>query len=273
MASAHATERPGRAAGAPIAHVAQVDGQRVYCELWGAGGPPLVLLPGGMHTIDTTFGSLLPGLAARHRLVAIELQGHGHTPDSDRPLSLARLADDVAEVVTLAGVDRADVLGFSLGGLVSVELARRHPCLVHRLILASAPTRAAGTGRYRGPSGRAGGEDGGPTASELDELRAAYRAVAPDPNHFEAFETKAGAMVESLSGWSTDQLHEISAKVLILVGDRDLVSVEDAAATRSLLPDAELAVIPGADHHRLLRHEEVVTPILERFLLPWCSDD
>lgn len=103
-----------------------IDGLSVYYEVHGEG-PPLVLLHGGLLSIQSNFGDVLPMLAEDHRVVAIELQGHGRTADSDRPLSLERLADDVAGVLTKLGVGRTDVLGFSLGGLVAVEFARRHP--------------------------------------------------------------------------------------------------------------------------------------------------
>src|SRR5829696_7111238 len=94
---------------------ADFDGLATYYELYGQG-PPLVLLHGGLLAIDVAFGDVLPALAERHRVVASQLQGHGHTADIDRPLSLARLADDVTHVRTEVGIDRTDVIGFSLGG-------------------------------------------------------------------------------------------------------------------------------------------------------------
>lgn len=232
-----------------------VDGQRVYVELYGAG-QPLVLLPGGLHTIGVSYGALLPELARRHRVIAVEPQGHGHTPDTERPLSLSRLADDVAEVLTAIGVGRADVLGFSLGGLITVELALRHPDRVRRIVLASVHTGRDG---YRG----LGPE---PTEAELQEMRAAHRAVAPDPDQVDAFEAKAEALVANLPGWSSAELSQITARVLVLLGDDDLVSIEHADTVRSILPEAQFAVVPAATHSNLLRQADVVAPILARFL-------
>jgi pimeloyl-ACP methyl ester carboxylesterase len=244
---------------------AEVDGLSIYYEVHGEG-PPLVLLHGGLLTIEAGFGDVLPVLAERHQVVAIELQGHGRTADVDRPLSLERLADDVAQVLAATGIDRADVVGFSLGGLVAVELARRHPQRVRRLVLASIPSRPEGFhDDVRLPNARPGV---GRMPSE-DDFRAweeAYRAVAPDPDHFPAFAAKLGAFVNSLPGWSDDELRELQGPTLVLIGDDDFVRVEHAAHMQEVLPDARLAVVPGATHVSLLHETDVVLPILRRFL-------
>jgi pimeloyl-ACP methyl ester carboxylesterase len=104
----------------PQGRYAEVDGLSIYYERHGQGSP-LVLLHGGLQTIDTAFGDVLPALAQTHEAMAIELQGHGHTADRDGPLSLEQLADDVAHVLTDARVDQADIIGFSIGGLAAIE--------------------------------------------------------------------------------------------------------------------------------------------------------
>jgi pimeloyl-ACP methyl ester carboxylesterase len=84
----------------------------MYYEMRG-DGPPLVLLHGGGSGIDTTFGRIIDDLAARHRVIGLEQQGHAHTPDIDRAFSLEQMADDTAEALTQLGVDTADVFGFA----------------------------------------------------------------------------------------------------------------------------------------------------------------
>jgi pimeloyl-ACP methyl ester carboxylesterase len=243
----------------------EVGGLSIYHESHGAG-PPLVLLHGGLLTIELTFGDVLPALAERHQVVAIELQGHGRTADDNRPLSLERLADDVAGVLAEVGVGRADVVGFSLGGLVTVELARRHPERVHRVVLASIHTRPDGVhDELRSPDARPGAGRM-PTEDDFRSFEEAYRAVAPDPDHFSAFEAKLGAFVGGLPGWSDDELRELTGPVLVLLGDDDFVRVEHAAHMQELLPDARLAVVPGATHVGLLHEADLVVPILRRFL-------
>jgi pimeloyl-ACP methyl ester carboxylesterase len=243
----------------------EVDGLSIYYELRGEG-PPLVLLHGGLLTIELAFGDVLPALAERHKVVAIELQGHGRTADIDRPLSLERLADDVAQVLTEVGVDRADVVGFSLGGLVTVELARRHPERVGRLVLASTHTRPDGFhDKIRSPDAQPG-VGRMPTEDDFRAWEEAYRAVAPDPDHFTAIAAKVSAFVGSLQGWSDDELRELTVATLVLIGDNDFVRVEHAARMQEVLPDARLAVVPGATHVGLLHETDLVMPILRRFL-------
>jgi len=243
----------------------EVDGLSIYYELHGEG-PPLVLLHGGLLTIELAFGDVLPALAERHKVVAIELQGHGRTADIDRPLSLERLADDVAHVLTEVGVDRADVVGFSLGGLVTVELARRHPERVRRLVLASTHTRPDGFhDEIRSPDAQPG-VGRMPTEDDFRAWEEAYRAVAPDPDHFSSIAAKVSAFVGSLQGWSDDELRELTVATLVLIGDNDFVRVEHAAHMQEVLPDARLAVVPGATHVSLLHETDLVMPILRRFL-------
>jgi pimeloyl-ACP methyl ester carboxylesterase len=243
----------------------EVDGLSIYYELRGEG-PSLVLLHGGLLTIELAFGDVLPALAERHKVVAIELQGHGRTADIDRPLSLERLADDVAQVLTEVGVDPVDVVGFSLGGLVTVELARRHPERVRRLVLASTHTRPDGFhDEIRSPDAQPG-VGRMPTEDDFRAWEEAYRAVAPDPDHFTAIAAKVSAFVGSLQGWSDDELRELTVATLVLIGDNDFVRVEHAARMQEVLPDARLAVVPGATHVSLLHETDLVMPILRRFL-------
>src|SRR5262249_59016054 len=94
---------------------ADVNGLQLYYEEHGEG-PPLVLLHGGLMTIELNFGVALPALAGHHRVIAVELQGHGRTADVDRPPTFPDFAADVIALLDHLGVERADVAGFSIGG-------------------------------------------------------------------------------------------------------------------------------------------------------------
>lgn len=105
-----------------------------------------------------------------------------------------------------------------------------------------------------------------PTTDDFRAFEEAYRAVAPDPDHFPTFAAKLGAFVGSLPGWSDDELRELTVPTLVLIGDNDFVRVEHAAHMQEVVPDAQLAVIPGATHVALFHETDLVMPILHRFL-------
>ncbi len=110
---------------------APVNGLEMYYEIHGAG-QPLVLLHGALSATGTSFGKLLPALAATRRVIAVEQQAHGHTADIDRPLSYEQMADDTAAALRHLGIERADVFGYDDGGNVALGLAIRHPAMVDR---------------------------------------------------------------------------------------------------------------------------------------------
>ena len=227
---------------------AKVNGLEMYYEVHGSDDDsrrPLVLLHGGVLTVGLTFAAVLPTLAAGRRVVAPELQGHGHTADTDRALTPANLASDVVALLDELGIERADVLGFSLGGLVALQLALGHPGRVGRLVLASTPYAQEGyyeevrTPDYTSP--RLPGQE------DFQEMTDAYRAVAPLP-------------------WTADDLRGLQAPTLLVIGDTDFVRIEHAAEMHGLIPGAELAVLPATTHMALMRRTSLLLPLLTEFL-------
>src|ERR1700761_1432177 len=105
---------------------APVNGIKVYYEVYGEG-KPLVLLHGAFMTIGDNWGQMLPELSKTRKVIALEMQGHGHTPYSDRKMDVATLANDVAGVMDYLKVDSADVAGYSMGGSVAYALIIQHP--------------------------------------------------------------------------------------------------------------------------------------------------
>jgi pimeloyl-ACP methyl ester carboxylesterase len=240
--------------------IAPVNGLQLYYEEHGSGHP-LVLLHGGLHTIDLSFGALIPLLAASHRVIAVELQGHGRTADIDREPTYPDLAADVVGLLDHLGVERADVFGFSLGGLVAVELGLRHPNRVGRLVLAAAQYRPDGYHDLSDPASVRM-----PTPAEFAEMEQEYRRVAPVPDHWEAFAAKLNGVVHTAPGWSADDMRRIAAPVLLVIGDTDFVRIEHAAEMLELIPDAQLAVLPRTRHTELMLRTDVLAPLVEGFL-------
>jgi pimeloyl-ACP methyl ester carboxylesterase len=237
---------------------ASVNGLQLYYVTLGAGRP-LVLLHGGLMTIDLNFGPLLQPLAASRQVIAVELQGHGHTADTERPMTIEALADDVVALLDHLRIAEADLIGFSLGGLVAYAIALRAPSRVGKLIVASADPHR--------PPGRESTsiDDRMPTPADFQAMRDAYDAVAPDPPHFDEFAAKTSAMVHEFPGW-TDELRSLQAPTLLIFGDRDFSPLPDVAETLGLLPNARLAIIPGTTHVGVTRRPDEVLALITPFL-------
>jgi pimeloyl-ACP methyl ester carboxylesterase len=244
---------------------APVNGLDMYYELHGEGRP-LVLLHGGLLTIDLSFGRLLPALAKERQVIALELQGHGRTADTDRPITMDGLAGDVAGLLDLLGLDRADVFGFSLGGLVATELAVGRPDRVDRLVLAATHFHPDGYhDDVRDPALFATSTRM-PTEADFAEMRDTYQRIAPDPAHFDAFAQKTSAAVGTFAGWPPERLAAITAPTLIVIGDHDFVRIEHSAQLHRLIPGSRLAVLPDTTHMRLTQRDDMLLPMLRELL-------
>ncbi|MFD8133656.1 alpha/beta fold hydrolase [Streptomyces mirabilis] len=209
---------------------AKVNGLEMYYQIHGGEQDdrrPLVLLHGGVLTVGLTFGTVLPALSAERYVVAPELQGHGHTVDNDRPITVPGLASDVVALLDELGIEQADFLGFSLGGLVALEVSVRHPERVGRLALAATQYNQDGyhddvrTPDYNSPRL--------PGQADFKEMADAYAAVAPHPEHFQDFLAKSSAAAHAPLPWTAEDLRALTAPTLLIVGDTDFVRVEHAA--------------------------------------------
>ena len=250
---------------------AAVNGLKMYYEVHGdgtAGQPPLVLLHGGVLTIELSFGAVLPELAIGRQVIVTELQGHGRTADIDRDMSMTAFAGDVAGLLGHLGVaqgEQADVFGFSLGGGVALQLALDYPELVGRLIVASAGYSADGTHPEIMDPAQWATSTRMPTAEDFRQMQEAYARVAPDPGHFDAFRARTGQAAGSMS-WAPAELGRIGAPTLLIFGDHDFITLEHAVEMSELIPGAQLAVLPGATHMDVLRRADLMIPLIQGFL-------
>jgi pimeloyl-ACP methyl ester carboxylesterase len=244
------------------------NGLQLYYQIHGSGRH-IVLLHGGLGTVEM-FATLIPGLAQKHRVVVVELQGHGHTADVDRPLSFEQMADDVATLIRRLCLGPADVAGYSLGGGVALQIAIRHPDAVRSLVVLSAPFRRSGW--Y--PEVRAGmGLLSAETAEAMagSPIHAAYVRVAPEPANWPVLVAKTGELLRQDYDWS-ERVCAINAPALIVAGDRDSLSPAHAFEMFTFLgggsaagrPAAQLAILPGATHSDILAPG--LAPIISAFV-------
>ena len=240
-------------AGAPLeVGYAKVNGLRMYYEIHGTGGTPLVLVHGGGSTIGTNFGRVLPLLARTRRVIAVEVQAHGHTLDVDRPFTFAQDADDVAALLDSLGVSKADILGFSNGGTTALQVAIRHPAKVNRLVVASA--------NYKRDGMQPGFWDGMMKASYADmpqPYKDAYLKINPSQAGVHAMFERDSKRMQGFEDIPDAAIRAIQAPTLVVVGDQDVIRVEHALALAGTLAHGRLCVLPGTHGSYL---GEIMTP-------------
>jgi pimeloyl-ACP methyl ester carboxylesterase len=249
-----------------------VSESELYHEVHGTGRP-LVLLHGAMSTIETSFGAVLPAFAESRQVIAIEQQGHGRTPDIDRPLSYRQMAADTTALLRRLGIEQADVYGYSMGAGIATQMALRDPDLVAKLALASLAYS------------RHGFHPG--TADAIDEVTAedlagsvfeqAYVKVAPDPAKWPELVAKCNQLDREFDGWSDDELSSITAPALVIIGDSDIVRPEHSVELFRLfgggvegesagLPQSQLAVLPGTTHLTVVDRADWLVSMITAFL-------
>jgi pimeloyl-ACP methyl ester carboxylesterase len=232
---------------------APVGDLRMYYEIHGSGRP-VVLLHGAYMTVDL-MGPLLSGLAATRQVIAVEQQGHGRTGDADRPITYEGMADDTAGLIRHLDLGSADVVGYSMGAGVALQLAIRHPDLVRRLVVASVSFRHDGM--------HAAALEMFPTITpELfagSPIEEAYLSIAPRPEDFPRLVEKLRTLDSTPYAWPEEDIRALAAPTMVVVGDSDVVRLEHAVEFFELLgggvmgdlaglPRSQLAVLPGTAH-------------------------
>jgi pimeloyl-ACP methyl ester carboxylesterase len=239
---------------------ADVRGLRMYYEQKGSG-PPVVLLHGGLGNTND-FAKQIDDLARQHRIIAIEQVGHGRTADTSEPFSYDRMVEDTATLLTQLKIQRADIIGFSDGGIVGLLLARKHPPLVRRLVASGSNIRPILEVQKRLQQ---------MTAEEMAAkfpaaTREAYERLSPDgPRHWPIVVGKAKDL------WATRVMVDLAAiqvPVLIVSGDRDVIPLEHSIEIFRTLPNAQFCVILGTGHDTFQEAPGILNPIIEVFLAP-----
>ncbi|MET0388083.1 MAG: alpha/beta hydrolase [Polyangiales bacterium] len=252
----------------------EVNGFKLWHEIYGEG-PPVVVLHGGLMTIGEMLPLIAP-LAKGHKVIGVELQGHGHTPDTDRPLTLETSGDDVAALIAKLGFEKADVVGYSFGADVALRCAIQHPERVRRLVVIS--TAAAKRGWY--PEAQEGmGSVNGAIADQLKDTPGGKLAAQwPDPSRFPKFLDKMGEMMGGDYDW-TAEVKQLPMSVMLVYADHDSVSQQHIAEFYALLgggitepgwietkfTKARLAVIPGYSHYNFMTSTEIA-PLIGKYL-------
>jgi pimeloyl-ACP methyl ester carboxylesterase len=256
---------------------ANVNGLKMYYETYGGKGQPLILLHGGLGGIGM-FVPILPVLAENRQVVGVELQGHQHTADVNRTMSFEQMADDVAALIKHLGLENTDIFGYSLGGGVALQTAIRHPELVRKLVLVSAPY--SNDGWY--PEIRTSMKSMNVEAAKAmvgSPMHQAYINTAPNPDGWQTLVVKTGELIRQDYDWSV-AVSALKMPTMIVVGDADAIrpahvieffgllggGKQDAGWDGSGMSNARLAILPGTTHYNIFFSPilvSTVTPFLD----------
>jgi len=251
------------------------NGVDYYYEIHGAG-EPLLLLHGGLGSIDMFGSNVLPALAKTRQVIAVDLHGHGRTTLGDRPIDLIDIGNDLAFVLYRLGFTQVDVAGYSFGGGAGLRLAIQHPNVVRRLTIISAPYAQSGFFPEMLPQQAA---VGAAMAEQMKEtpMYKSYVAVAPNPKDFPRLLDRMGELMRRPNDWSED-VKKLSMPVMLVFGDADMVRPEhivefyhllggglkDAGWQREHMSRARLAILPDVTHYDMF-----LSPALAPTLLPF----
>ncbi len=247
----------------------EVNGIKMYYEIYGQG-QPLVLIHGGGSTIETTFGRVIPMLAKKYKVIALDLQAHGRTGDRAASESFEQDADDVVTLLKNLKISKADFFGFSNGGTTAVQIAIRHPEIVNKIILGSALCKRNGvSNQFWGFMKQAS------LANMPQELKNAYLKVSNNPKGLQVMHDKDAERMVNFKDIPDEQIESIKAHTLIINGDNDVIKPEHAIEMHRLITNSELAIIPGVHGEYIgeittlktdSKEADFVIPMIERFL-------
>jgi pimeloyl-ACP methyl ester carboxylesterase len=242
---------------------AEVNGINLYFETHGAGRP-LILLHGGLGSGEM-FGPILPALAERHQVIAADLQGHGRTADIDRPIDLRLMSGDIAALTEHLGLDKPDLVGYSLGGGVALHAAAQYPAMFGRLVVASAHIRTDAI--Y--PEIRAQQGQVNAAAAEFMKdtpMYQLYQRVAPRPDDFPRLLDKMGESMAKDFDF-TEEVRGLQVPTLVVAADADMAPPSHYVEVFKLLDGGlrdggwmgegrpkgghALAILPGLTHYNV----------------------
>ncbi|MFD6160312.1 alpha/beta fold hydrolase [Nocardia sp. NPDC060256] len=256
---------------------ADVNGLHMYYEVHGAptDQPPLLLLHGALSGIGTDFGQLIPELSKTRQVIAVEQQAHGHTADIDRPLRTPQMAEDTVALLRTLGVQRADILGYSMGAGVALQISLTHPELVRKQILAAGGLDASAMQ----PGLLDGLAELQPEQLYGTPFHNDYLTNAPRPEDFPRLVARVTEHDQHASPvFAADAVRQIKAPTLTVIGDADIIRPEHAVEmfrlfgggvmgdTPAGLPNAQLAILPGTSHITLVHRPELLLPMIPAFL-------
>jgi pimeloyl-ACP methyl ester carboxylesterase len=242
------SERSGRA---------QVNGIKIYYAEYGQGAP-VILLHGGLANSDY-WGNQIKALAPYHTVIVMDSRGHGRSTRDSQPYGYDLMADDVVALMDCLKVPKADIVGWSDGGILGLDLAMRYPARVGKIFAFGANTVTSGV--------KDGIEKNPTFVAYVKRARSEYETYSATPKGYEDFVAEIGKMWATEPSWTDAQLKSITAPVLVVDGDHDeAIKREHTEYIASTIPGAGLLILPNASHFAFLQDPELFNYAILHFL-------
>ena len=243
-----ATDRSGEA---------QVNGIRIHYRVYGQGSP-VIFLHGGLANSDY-WGHQVPAVAARHTVILMDSRGHGRSTRDTRAYGYDLMADDVVALMDHLKIARADIVGWSDGGILGIDLALRHKDRVGKVFAFAANTLT---------SGIKDNVEKNPTfAAYIERAGHEYEAQSATPKQYGSFVDQISKMWAEQPNWSDAQLAAIATPILVVDGDHDeAIKREHTEYMAAAIPHAGLLILPSASHFAFLQDPKMFNFAILHFL-------
>ena len=247
---------PAPIAGAKTGYAA-VNGIKVYYTKTGHGSP-VILLHGGLSNSDY-WGNQVKALAAKHTVISLDSRGHGRSSRDENPFGYDLMADDVVAVLDSLKIPRADIVGWSDGAIIGIDLALRHPDRIGKVFAFAANTQTSGV--------KDGVEKNPTFAAFIERAGQEYARHSPTPKEYDAFVEQISHMWASQPNWTDAQLASIKTPILIVDGDHDeAIKREHTEYIAATIPGAGLLILPNTSHFAFLQDPTLFNAALLDFL-------
>lgn len=243
-------------AGAKTGYAA-VNGIKVYYTRTGHGSP-VVLLHGGLSNSDY-WGNQVKALSAKHTVISLDSRGHGRSSRDEKPFGYDLMADDVVAVLDSLKIPCADIVGWSDGAIIGIDLALRHPDRIGKVFAFAANTQTAGV--------KDGVEKNPTFAAFIERAGKEYGKLSPTPKEYDAFVEQISHMWASQPNWTDAQLASIKTPILIADGDHDeAIKREHTEYIAATIPGDGLLILPNTSHFAFLQDPALFNAAVLGFL-------
>lgn len=242
-----------------------IDDVKLYYEVYGEG-QPLILLHGNGSSIGS-FSNQIPALSSKYKVYAIDSRAQGRSSDSTKELSYKLMADDIASFIKTLSLSNVNIVGWSDGGNIGIELAFAYPELVNKVVTIGANYNHE---NFLAEVDRFEMEKDDPlivkTADWVRLNHNSLERLSSNPAKLPIIRKKLAKLMEKYPNFTVDSLKKIQTPFLVIASDHDIITIDHSVSLYKHLPNAYLFIVPNASHLSLAEFPNLINGEIIRFL-------